>query len=98
LITDLVKISKLKRVDGKVQMKENFDYQGDPLPATAVTEDVVCQVLHWGKFAEQDAEGRWYYTDCVWLRRMDDGTVEFANPGEIQYLDILNAKGKETEK
>jgi hypothetical protein len=85
-----VKISKIKIVDGKVVKEKQYNTFGDSIPDRPVTEDVVCEVLHWGRQGDQDSEGRWYYYDVMWLRRTDDGTVEWAMPESVVFLDTLN--------
>jgi len=86
---DLVKITKVKLDDKFAPVYDiKHDDEGKVVSKKPVMEDIVCEVLHWGKEPIQEG-GVWVYYTAVFLRRTDDGTVEWAFPDQIMYLDQI---------
>ena len=83
-----VKITK-QALDGDEQpLRKKVENPEGGYKLVPVLEDIVCVELHWGKRAMNfDADGPVFYETIVYLRRVDNGLVEEANPGELVYLD-----------
>lgn len=90
----LVKITRIKRdQNGKPEKQKAYNTFGDEVKPVTVMEDVLCEIVQWGKTPIQEGDGNWVYYDCVWLRRLDDGTCEWADPGSIVFLDQVKPSG-----